>query len=245
MQTKILSWGASIATLIVLSLAGTANAIVFNRDDQLNEFGSIQFANNFKDVLFIPRIGGSGFSDPAPPGSLAREFLSVGGNTGAFAAYNNNFFPTLATIRSFSFDPQTDVNGFIPGANGNTFIELPPSSTLTEGALLTLDLDNAQLIGSPGSGLPITIPGLEFGEIIFRATGRIKDVASGEIAKIAYDFAVGGLIVNPSDPTQTSIGGFSGTKIIIGTVPEPPNHISLIVLDGFIAAGTIKKKILS
>lgn len=229
-----------MATIAVLGIAGTANALVFTTDDTLLEFGSIQFANInplgvYTDVLFVDFVDVFG---AAPPGSLATEFLAPSLNTGAFAAYNGSF-PTPALIRSFSFDPVTDVSGFIPGANGNTFIELPPSSLLTEGALLAVDLSDAELIGSPGSGLPITSPGLF--PVIFRATGLIKDVASGETSKIQYEFTAV-VPLDPSAPSQTDVGSFSGIKIVTGVIPEPTSIVGLLASCGFVAAGAIKKR---
>lgn len=242
MKTKVLGWGASLAMTAVLGLAGSASAVIFANGDTLNEFGAVQLGNvipgNAGDILFVDENGA------APPGSLAREFLSIAGNTGAFSGYNG-FSPVPALVRSFN--SATIIGGFIPGAGGNTFLELPDSSILVEGALLNLNQNTIQIIGSPGSGLPIISDDLAPGEFIFRAMGLIQDIATGEIAIIDYDFTAQGLFVDPTDPSQTVIGSFSGTKLtVVGPppqgVPEPASTIGLLALGALGAAGVIKQK---
>lgn len=243
MPTKLLSWGTSLAATAILGIAGAASAQVFSNGDILNEFGSLQLNNvdfdGLPSVLFVPEIGGSG---PAEPGELAREFTAIAGNTGAFSGFNggvNGGFPTPSSIRSFN--ASIDTNGFTAGPTGNTFIELPAAGVLTSGALLALDQSTIQVFAAPGDPVLPGLPGLEAGEFLFRATGSIRDVATGETVPIRYDFTAQGLF-DPEGDGRTVVGSFSGTKIVVEMVPEPSSFLGLMVLGGFVAAGAMKRK---
>lgn len=233
MKAKAFSVLASIPLVSVgiLGFSGLASAVSFSQFDALQLGGRVQ-ATPGNNILFNLNNPPGGAPVPLAPVNTFGKTLSGGGTGTGFSQFIGG---EVGAIKSFNAATMTggltSPNYFIAfdGLNGSQLV----------GDGFVFSLNQPPVFNFTNAGI---------GQIDFFATGRARNLTTGETVDINYNFTAQGLgVPDPNGPftpgTETAVGSYSGTlRVTVITVPEPSSLFGLLAIGSVAVAGIAKRQ---